>query len=165
MVWYEKRQAKFVSNCLVCQHGKIEHHKPIGTLQPLPILEWKWEHIIIDFIVDLSCTQTNHDAIWVIVDQLAKSAHFLSIRNTFSLEILAKLYINEIVKFHGVSVSIMSNQDPRFTSQLWPRLRKALDTTLHFSTAFHPRTNGQFERTIQTLEDMLRTSVLEFKNS
>ena len=102
--------------CLVCQQVKAEHQKPAGTLHPLPILEWKWEHITMDFVVSLSCTEASHDAIWVIVDRLTKSVHFLAICNIFSLERLAKLYINEIVKLHGVPVSIMSDRDPRFTS-------------------------------------------------
>ena len=75
------------------------------------------------------------------------------------------MYVDEIVKLHGVPVSIVSDQDPRFTSRFWPKLQKALGTSLHFSTAFHPQTNGQSERTIQTLEDMLRACVLEFKGS
>ena len=88
----------------------------------MPIPEWKWEYITMDFIVGLPCIQIGHNAIWVIIDQLTKSAHFLAIHSTFSLERLARLYINEIVKLHGVPVSIVSDQDPRFTSQFWPKL-------------------------------------------
>ena len=98
----------------------------------------------------------------MIVDRLTKSAHFLIIRNNYSLNQLAELYVDEIVKLHGVPVSIVLNRDPRFTSRFWPKLQKALGTSLHFSTAFHPQTDGQSERTIQTLEDMLRACVLEF---
>ena len=79
------------------------------------------------------------------------------------MDCLAELYINEIVKLHGVPVTIVSDRDPRFTSRFWPKLQNALGTTLHFSTAFHPQTDGQSERTIQTLEDMLRACVLDFK--
>ena len=82
-----------------------------------------------------------------------------------SLEKLAKLYVDEIVRHHEVPVSIVSDQDPRFTSRFWPSLQTALGTRLHFSTAFHPQTDGQSERTIQTLEDMLRACVMEFKGS
>ena len=78
--------AEFVSKCLVCQQVKVEHQKPARTLQPFPLTEWKWKHITMDFIVGLPRTQTNHDAIWVIVDRLIKSEHFLVIRNTFSLD-------------------------------------------------------------------------------
>ena len=86
-------------------------------------------------------------------------------RSTFSLERLAKLYINELFKLYGVSVSIVSNRDPQFTSRFWSKLQKALDTTLHFSTAFHPQTDCQSEKTIQTLEDKLWACELEFKDS
>ena len=91
-----------------------------------------------DFVVGLPYTQIGHNAIWVIVDQFTKSTHFLAIHSTLSLERLAKLYINEIVKLHGISMSIMSDWDPRFTSRFWPKFQKALGTTLHFSTTFHP---------------------------
>ena len=91
-----------------------------------------------DFVVGLPRTQASFDAIWVIVDQLTKSAHFLSVCAKFSLDRLAELYINEIVRLHGVPVSIVSDRDPRFTSRFWPKLQKALGTTLHFSIAFHP---------------------------
>ena len=115
-----------------------------------------------DFVVRLPRTRAGFDAIWVIVDKLTKSAHFLLVRTKFSLDCLAELY-NEIVRLHGVPVTIVSDRDPRFTSRFWPKLQNALGSTLHFSTAFHLQTDGQSERTIQTLEDMLRTCVLDFK--
>ena len=86
-------------------------------------------------------------------------------KNSDSIEKLAELYVKEIVRLHGTPVSIVSDRDPRFTSRFWPSLQRALGTRLHFSTAFHPQTDGQSERTIQTLEDMLRACVLEFKGS
>ena len=101
--------AEFVSRCLVCQQVKAEHRKPSGTLQPLPIPEWKWEHITMDFVVGLPRTRAGFDAIWVIVDRLTKSAHFLPVRTKFSLDRLAELYINEIIRLHGVPVSIVSD--------------------------------------------------------
>ena len=88
---------------------KVEHQKPIETLQPLPILEWKWEHITMDFVVGLPHTQTGHDAVWVIMDRFTKSTYFMAIHNTFSLERLTKLYINEVVKLHSISVTIVSD--------------------------------------------------------
>ena len=118
----KKDIAKFVSRCLVCQQVKAEHQKPSETLQPLPILEWKWELITMDFVVGLPCTHAGYNAIWVTVDRLTKSAHFLAIRNNFSLNRLAELYVNEIVKLHGVPVSIVLDRDPRFTSWFWPKL-------------------------------------------
>ena len=99
------------------------------------------------------------------VDRLTKSAHFLPIRVTDSVDALSRLYIREIVRLHGVPVSIVSDRDPRFTSRFWQSLQSALDTQLMFSTAFHPQTDGQSERTIQTLEDMLRSCVLDLRGS
>ena len=144
---------------------KAEHQKPAGKIQLLPIPVWKWEKITMDFVTGLPRTQRQHDAIWVIVDRLTKSAHFLPINVEDSLENLAKLYVDKIVRLHGVPVSIVSYRDPRFTSRFWPSLQVALGTRLHFSTTFHPQTDGQSERTIQTLEDMLRACVMEFKGS
>ena len=79
----KKDIVEFVFKCLVCQQVKAKQHKVIRTLQPSPILEWKWEHITMDFVIGLPHTQTDHDAIWVIVDRLTKSTNFLAIRNTF----------------------------------------------------------------------------------
>ena len=161
----KKEIASFVSRCLTCQQVKVEHQKPAGKIQLLPIPVWKWEKITMDFVTGLPRTQKQHDAIWVIVDRLTKSAHFLPVNVEDSLEKLAQLYVDEIVRLHGVPISIVSDRDPRFTSRFWPSLRTALGTRLHFSTAFHPQTDGQLKRTIQTLEDMLRACVMEFKGS
>ncbi|WRX23577.1 Reverse transcriptase domain - like 10 [Theobroma cacao] len=157
--------AEFVAKCLVCQQVKAEHQRPAGTLQSLPVPEWKWEHVTMDFVLGLPRTQRGKDAIWVIVDRLTKSAHFLAVHSTYSIEKLAQLYIDEIVRLHGVPVSIVSDRDPRFTSRFWPKFQEALGTKLKFSTAFHPQTDGQSERTIQTLEDMLRACVIDFIGS
>ncbi|KAL2248214.1 UNVERIFIED_CONTAM: Retrovirus-related Pol polyprotein from transposon opus [Sesamum indicum] len=144
---------------------KAEHQAPAGKLRPLSIPEWKWEKITMDFVVGLPRTFKKHDAIWVIVDSLTKSAHFLPVRVTDSLDKLAGLYISEIVRLHGVPISIVSERDPRFTSRFWESLQRALGTKLHFSTAFHPQTDGQSERMIQTLEDMMRACTMEFKGN
>ena len=144
---------------------KAEHQKPARKIQLLPILVWKWEKITIDFVTGLPRTQRQHDVIWVIVDRLMKFDHFLSVNVEDSLEKLAQLYVDEIVRLHGVPVSIISDLDPRFTSRFWPNFQTALGTRLHFSPTFHPHTDDQSERTIQTLEDMLRACVMEFKGS
>ncbi|GJY77245.1 putative reverse transcriptase domain-containing protein [Tanacetum coccineum] len=107
-------------------------------------------------------TTTGQDTIWVIVDRLTKSAHFLPMRKYDILEKLTRQYLKEVVSRHGVPVSIISDRDGKFTSHLWKSLHKALGTRLDMSTAYHPQTNGQSERTIQTLEDMLRACVLDF---
>ena len=118
-----------------------------------------------DFVTKLPRTWRQHDVIWVIVDRLTKSTHFLPISNDDQLDKLAQLYVEEIVRLHGVPISIVSDRDPRFTSRFWSSLQDAMGTRLHFSTAFHPQTEGQSERTIQTLEDMLIACVIEFKGS
>ena len=118
-----------------------------------------------DFVVGLPRYHSAYDAIWVIIDKLTKSTHFLPMKNSDSFEKLAELYVKEIVRLHGTLVSIVSDRDPWFTSRFWPSLQRALGTRLHFSTAFHPQMDGQSERTIQTLEDKLRACVLKFKGS
>ena len=118
-----------------------------------------------DFVTGLPKSVKGHDAIWVIVDRLTKSSHFVPIKTTFSLDRLAQLYIMEIVRLHGVPVSLVPNRDPRFTSKFWNSLYKAMGTKLDFGTSFHPQTVRQSERTIQTLEDMQRACVLDLKGS
>jgi hypothetical protein len=95
-----------------------------------------------DFVCGLPRTSKNHDAIWVVVDRLTKSAHFDPIRMNYSLDKLAEIYVNEIVRLHGVPVSIISDRDSRFTSWFWGCLQKAIGTKLNFSTAFHPQIDG-----------------------
>ena len=102
---------------------------------------------------------------WVIVDRLTKSTHFLAVRMTFTLKEFYRLYIREIVRLHGVPVSIVSDRDPRFTTHFWESFQRAKGTWLMMSTSFHPQTDGQSERTIQILEDMLRACVLDLKGS
>ncbi|GKE16284.1 putative reverse transcriptase domain-containing protein [Tanacetum coccineum] len=116
-----------------------------------------------DFVTKLPKTTTEHDAIWVIVDRLTKAAHFIPIRATDSMETLTRLYIKEIVSRHGVPISIISDRDSHFTSRFWQSLQNDLGTQLDMSTAYHPKTDGQSERTIQTLEDMLRDCVIDFR--
>ncbi|KAJ9536729.1 hypothetical protein OSB04_un000114 [Centaurea solstitialis] len=158
----KKDIATYVSKCLTCARIKAEHQKPSGLLQQPEIPEWKWEQISMDFVTKLPKTKKGHDSIWVIVDRLTKSAHFLPIRETYSIDRLAQLYVDEIVMRHGVPISIISDRDSRFTSRFWQSLQAALGTSVDLSTAYHPQTDGQTERTIQTLEDMLRACVLEF---
>lgn len=99
------------------------------------------------------------------MDRLTKSAHFIPINITYSMERLAEIYIKEIVKLHGIPSSIVSDRDPRFTSKFWQGLQSALGTNLRMSSAYHPQTDGQTERTNQSLEDLLRACVLEQNGS
>ncbi|GKE48497.1 putative reverse transcriptase domain-containing protein, partial [Tanacetum coccineum] len=122
----KKDIAKYVSKCLTCLKVKAEHQRPTGLLQQPEILVWKWEGIAMDFVTKLPRTSSGHDTIWVIMDQLTKSAHFLPMREDYKME------------------------------RFWQSMQEALGTRLDMSTAYHPQTDGQSERTIQTLEDMLR---------
>jgi hypothetical protein len=155
--------AEYVAQCHVCQQVKAEHQRPAGPLQPLSILEWKWDQIAIDFVVGLPKAPGRQDSIWVVIDRLTKSAHFIPFHITDPVPKLAEIYIRDIVRLHGVPVSIVSDRDSRFTSRFWKCLQDALGTKLNISTAYHPQTDGQSERTIQILEDMLRLCVLDFK--
>ncbi|KAD3336153.1 hypothetical protein E3N88_31672 [Mikania micrantha] len=156
---------QYVNKCLTCAQVKAEHQKPYGYVQPLEVPEWKWEHITMDFITKLPLTAKRHDAIWVIVDRLTKSAHFLPIRETYTSEKLSELFVKEIITRHGVPVSIVSNRDTRFVSRFWKQFHESMGTRLNISTAYHPQTDGQSERTIQTLEDMLRACIIDFGGS
>jgi len=122
----KREVAQFVERCLTCQRIKAEHQKPAGMLRPLTIPEWKWEHIAMDFVTSLPKTVTGLDAVWVVVDRLTKSAHFLPIKTTYDMSRLAKEYVSEIVRLHGVLVSIISDCDPRFTSRFWQSLQAAM---------------------------------------
>nr|GFA52337.1 putative reverse transcriptase domain-containing protein [Tanacetum cinerariifolium] len=139
----KKDIAMYVSKCLTCSKVKAEHQKPSGFLQQPKIPEWKWENITMDFINKLPRTRSGHDSIWVIVDRLTKSAHFLAVREDYKTEKLARLYINEIIARHGMPVSIIPDRDSYFTSKFWKSLQKALGTQLDLSTAYHPETDGQ----------------------
>ncbi|GJZ32289.1 putative reverse transcriptase domain-containing protein [Tanacetum coccineum] len=128
--------ATYVSKCLTCLRVKAEHQKPSGLLVQPAIPQWKWENITMDFVTKLPRTQSGNDTIW----------------------------LKEVVTRHGIPVSIICDHDPRFMSNFWRSFQKAMGTRLDMSTAYHPETDGQSERTIQTLEDMLRACVIDFGN-
>ncbi|GJR99234.1 putative reverse transcriptase domain-containing protein [Tanacetum coccineum] len=129
------------------------------------IATYKRERITMDFVSGLPRTPSGYDTIWVIVDRLTKSAHFLPTKKTDTMEKLTQLYLKEIVCRHGVPILIISDRDIHFTYRFWRSLQKALGTNLDMSTAYHPQIDGQSERTIQTLKDMLRACVIDFGSS
>ena len=112
-----------------------------------------------DFVGVLPKTVKGFDSIWVIVDRWTKSAHFVPIKTGMPVARLAEIYIEQIVRLYGIPSSIVSDRDPRFTSKLWESLQAALGTKLRLSSAYHPQTDGQTEKTIQSLEDLLRACV------
>ncbi|GJS08059.1 putative reverse transcriptase domain-containing protein [Tanacetum coccineum] len=154
--------ANYVSKCLTCAKVKAEHQKPSGLLQQPKIPDWEWEKITMDFITGLPRILSGYNSIWVIVDQLTKSAHFLPMKKTDSMEKLTQLYLKEIICRHSVPVSIISDIDSRFALELWRSLQNVLGTDVNMSIAYHPQTDGQSKRIIQTLEDMLRACVVDF---
>ncbi|GKE27669.1 putative reverse transcriptase domain-containing protein [Tanacetum coccineum] len=166
LYWWPNMKAiivEYVGKCLTCSRVKAECQKPSGLLIQPEIPTWKWERITMDFVTKLPKTSSGHDTIWVIVDRLTKSAHFIPIKATNSMETLTRLYIKEIVSRHGVPISIISDRDSHFTSRFWQSMQSALGTQLDMSMTYHPETDGQSERTIQTLEDMLRACVIDFR--
>nr|GEW02846.1 putative reverse transcriptase domain-containing protein [Tanacetum cinerariifolium] len=168
LYWWSNMKADiatYVDKCLTCAKVKAEHLKPSGLLQQPKIPKWKWENVTMDFMTGLPRTPSGYDSIWVIVDRLTKSAHFLPKKKTNSIEKVTELYLKEIVCRHGVPVSVISDKDSLFTSRFRVSLQKALGTQLDLSTTYHPETDGQSERTIQTLEDMLRACVIDFGSS
>ncbi|XP_017428675.1 uncharacterized protein LOC108336720 [Vigna angularis] len=125
---YETEEIDEVSEGL--RKAKVEHQRPGGLLQQLEIPEWKWDSIAMDFVTHLPRTVRGHDPIWVIVDRLTKSAHFLAVNLRMSMAKLAQLYIREVVRLHGVPSSIISDRDPRFTSRFWQTLKSEMDNRL-----------------------------------
>jgi hypothetical protein len=118
-----------------------------------------------DFIVGLPRTRDGYDSIWVIIDRLTKVAHFIPVKTTYSGAHLAELYMSRIVCLHGVPKKIVSDRGTQFTSRFWKRLHESMDTKLNFSSAYHPQTDGQTERTNQVLEDMLKACALKHGRS
>ena len=168
LFWWPRMKreiAYYVASCLICQKAKIEHQKPAGMLHSLELPVWKWDSITMDFVTGLPRTSSGYDSIWVVVDRLTKSAHFIPINTGYPMKKLTQAYLRDIVRLHGVPSSIVSDRDPRFTSKFWGSLQQALGTKVKLSTAYHPQTDGQTERTIQSLEDLLRACVLEESKS
>jgi len=132
-------------------------------LQSLEVPMWPWDDIAMDFVVGLPRSPRGRDTIWVFVDRLSKVVHFIPIRSTSRPTDLAPIYMRDVVRLHGVPRTIVSDRDAKFVSKLWDTLQKPFGTTLRMSTAFHHQTDGQSERMIQTLKDMLRSCVLSWK--
>jgi hypothetical protein len=157
--------AKYVSECDICQRVKASHLRVSGTLQPLPIPSWKWEDISIDFVVGLPNISQKHDSIWVIIDRLTKIAHFLPVHTTYSAKKYAEVYLDQIVRLHGVPKTIIFDRGAQFIARFWEQLQSALGTKLIRSSAYHPQTDGQTERVNQIPEDMLRACIIHYGTS
>jgi hypothetical protein len=133
----KKEGAYFIVKYLECQKVKVEHRYPAGFLQPLPILEWKWEVVTMDFITKLPRTNKQHDSIMVVVDKLTKDGHFILVKLTHKEANIVDVYMREISQLHGIPKTIVSNRDPKFTSIFWKGLFNGFGTNLNFSTTYH----------------------------
>src|SRR6185312_8564297 len=158
----KRKIVKYVSECDICKRVKASHLRSDGLLQPLSIPSWKWEDISMDFIVGLPKTSKGYDSIWVIVDRLTKSAHFLPVKTVYRAQHYAELYISRILSLHGVPRTIISDHGAQFVARFWEQLHSTLGTQHIRSSAYHPQTNGQTERINQILEDMLWACVLSY---
>src|SRR5579883_1549543 len=164
-LWWTRMKreiAKYMAECDTCQRIKASHLKAAGQLQPLPIPSWKWEDISMDFIVGLPTTSQHHDLIWVIVDRLTKSAHFIPVHSTYRARRYAELYLERVVCLHGVPKTIVSDRGALFVARFWEQMQDLLGTKLLGGTAYHPQTDGQTERVNRVLEDLLRACVLQY---
>jgi hypothetical protein len=149
----------YVTSCYSCQANKPSTQRPIGLLQPLPIPERPWQTVSMDLITQLPRSAKGYDAIVVFVDKLTKMVHYAATSTSVDAPGLAALFFEHVVRHHGVPTTIVSDRDPRFTSNFWRSLWRLTGTTLAMSTAFHPQTDGQTERANRTLEEMLRAFV------
>jgi len=147
---------KYIQSCDICQRYKPTNQTPAGLLQPLEIPSRNWESISMDLITQLPTSKNKRDAIAVFVDRLSKMAHFAAINTTITAPELATVFLREVIRLHGLPKSIISDRDPRFTSNFWRALNQQLGTQLKFSTAYHPQTDGQTERVNRILEQTLR---------
>src|SRR3954468_20077197 len=143
---------EYVVVCDVCQRVKAEHQKPAGLLQSMPIPEWKWDKLGMDFITGLPRTRSGYDSIWVVVNRMTKVAHFIPAKTTYTSAKLAKIYMTRIVCLHGVLRTIVLDRGTQFTLKFWNQLHQTLGTRLEFPTSFRPQTDVQTERVNQILE-------------
>jgi hypothetical protein len=157
----KKEIVEYITRCMECQRVKAEHRHPAGLLQPLPIPEWKWEMVTMDFITGLPRTNKKHDSIMVVVNKLTKVAHFIPFKNAHTTYNVVDIYMREVARLHDIPKTIVSDRDPKFTLKFWRGLFKGLGTSLNFSTSYHPKSDGQTERVNQVIEDMLRMYVME----
>jgi hypothetical protein len=153
--------ANYIARCMECQKVKVEHRHPAGLLQPLPILEKKWEVITMDFITGLPRMNKKHDSIMVVIDKLTKAAHFVPVKTTHTTTNIAKIFMKEISRLHGIPRTIISDRDTKLTFNFWRGLFKGFGTNLIFKIAYHPQTNGKIERVNRIIDDMLRMYVMD----
>jgi hypothetical protein len=157
----KKDVVDYIVQCMECQKVKDDHRHPAGFLQPLPILENKWEVITMDFITGLPRTNKQHDSIMLVVEKLTKVSHFVHVKTTHTTENIEEIFMKEISRLHGIPRTIVSDRDTKFTSNFRRGLFKGFGTNLKFIKAYHPQEDGQTERVNRIIEDMLRMYVMD----
>jgi hypothetical protein len=161
----KREAARYVSECDTCRKVKADYMKPGGLLQLLSIIEWKWDDINMDFIVGLPMMARKFDSIWVIVDRLSKSAHFIFVNTNYKVQKNVEIYIACVLYLHGVPKTIIFDRGSQFVARFWEQQHSSLETHLIHSLVYHPQTDGQTERVNQILEDMLRACAMEYQGS
>jgi hypothetical protein len=157
----KKHVVGYIVICMECQRVKYDHRHPTSLLQPLPILEKKWEVVTIVFITKLTKITRQHDSIMIVVDKLTKDAHFVPVKMTHTTTNIVEIYMREIARLHGIPKAIVLDRDMKFTSNLWRGLFKGFGMNLNFSATYHPWSDGKIERINQVIEDMLRMYVMD----
>ncbi|GJP56344.1 hypothetical protein CLOM_g15405 [Closterium sp. NIES-68] len=150
---------RYMAVCPICQRMKSSHQQPTGLLQPLEPPQCPWQHVTMDF--GLPAGSSGNDAVLLVVDRLTKMVHFAPCRTTITAEETARLLISTVVCLHGISAAIISDRDPKFTSNFWQDTWARYGTRMQFSSAYHPQTDGQTERTNQMMEQLIRTNYLD----
>jgi hypothetical protein len=154
--------ANYISIYIKCQKVKTKHRHPARLLQPLSIPKWKWEIVTVDFITKPLRIVKQHDSTMVVVDKFIKVAHFIPVKTTHKATNIAEIYMKEVASIHGVPKAIVSDRDPKFTSNFWKGLFNGFGTNINFNTTCHPDSDGKTERTSKIIEDMLKMYVMDF---
>jgi hypothetical protein len=141
----KKEIVEYITRSMDFQKFKAEHRYPTGFLQPLPIPEWKWKVVTMDFIMGFPKTGKNHDSIMVVVDKLVKASHFILLKTTHKAVDVADIFMKEVAQLHGITKTTVSNKDSKFTSNFWKGLFKGFGTNLNFNTTYHPESDGKTE--------------------
>jgi hypothetical protein len=158
----KRETARYVSECDTCRKVKVDYMKPGGLLQPLSILEWKWDDISMDFIVGLPMTACKFDSIWVIVDRLSKSAHFIPVHTNYNVQKYARIYITCVLCLHRVPKTIISDRGSQFVARFWEQLHASLGTHLIHSSKIHENLTKN-SSTLPNLRNMVSTPAHEMR--
>ncbi|GJP41662.1 hypothetical protein CLOM_g1305, partial [Closterium sp. NIES-68] len=148
---------RYVVSCATCQRMKSSRLQPARLMQPLEPPSRPLQQVSMEFITGLPAGPSGNGAILVVIDRLTKMAHFAACKTTITAEQTKKMFFTNIVRLHGIPSAIISDRNPRFTSNFWTKTWQQYGTHQHLASAYHPQSNGQAERTNQTMEQLIRT--------